>query len=242
VDYQPPAWISEGLVEAISTLAAQALRYRDTPDRGIWELRSEPGHLLHSKALLWVALDRAVKMGQRMGGFAPAQLQEWRHAADALRAEYEREAWNEARGAWMQAYGSEVLDASVLRTVLFDALDVEDPRLGSTLAAVDRELLEGDLVYRYRMDDDGFEGEEATFTACAFWRVGVMALAGRTAPAKALFERLLARANDVGLFAEEIDAATGEQRGNVPQGFTHMCVINHAVRLEGCITQYGLVG
>lgn len=231
VDYDPPADFAEGCVPFIRTLAGHALRCRSEPDRGIWELRSDPLHLQHSKALLWVGLDRAATTAEALGGVAADEVAGWREAAAALREEYERECWNEARGAWMQSYGSDVLDAAVLRTALFGGIDPSDPRTLSTLDAVERELGDGDLVYRYRAED-GMEGEEATFTACAFWRVGVMALAGRTDEAAALFGRLLARGNDVGLFAEEIDAATGEQRGNVPQGFTHMCIINHAVRLQ----------
>ena len=95
-------------------------------------------------------------------------------------------------------------------------------------------LGDGDLIYRYR-NADGFEHPEATFAACAFWRVGCLALAGRTREAEPLFSRLLARGNDLGLFAEEIEAGTGEQRGNVPQGFTHMAIINHAVRLDRAV-------
>ena len=191
--------------------------------------------------MLWVCLDRAASTATRLGGFETAEIDRWRAEAADLRAEYERESWDEDRGAWMQGYGSDILDAAVLRTVLFGALDPSDPRLSSTLDAIDRELSDGDLVYRYHMED-GLEGAEATFTACSFWRAGVLALVGRTAIAKSLFERLLARANDVGIFAEEIDAATGEQRGNLPQAFTHMCVINHAVRLEEAIERFGLPG
>ncbi len=106
-----------------------------------------------------------------------------------------------------------------------------DPRLLQTVAAVERELGAGDLLYRYRVDGT-LRGEEGTFTACAFWRVGVLAKAARTVDAAALFERLLPRGNDLGLFAEEIDAATGEQRGNFSQAFTHMAVVNNALWLQ----------
>lgn len=108
-----------------------------------------------------------------------------------------------------------------------------------TLAAVERELGVGDLIYRYRMED-GLEGDEGTFTACAFWRVGCLALDGRTSEARAAFERLIARCNDVGLLAEEIDPATGAQRGNTPQGFSHMALINAALRLEDSIARFGV--
>lgn len=240
VGYRPPDSIADGLHELVRALAERASSVRNSEDQGIWELRTPVGHLQHTKAMLWVALDRAVRTAERLGGFEDEELGHWRAAADALRAEYEREAWNEARGAWMQGYGSDVLDAAVLRTVLFDALDPHDPRTARTLDAIERELTDGDLTYRYHMDD-GFDGQEATFTACAFWRVGTMAMMGRIGEAQALFDRLLARSNDVGLFAEEIDVATGEQRGNLPQGFTHMCVINHAVRLDDYLSRSGLV-
>jgi GH15 family glucan-1,4-alpha-glucosidase len=236
VDYEPSKAFAEGVNEMIRTLAGHAMRCRDEPDHGIWELRSDPQHLQHSKAMLWVCLDRAIKTAEQLGGFKPHEIEEWQRAAADLHAEFESRTWDEQREAYMQAYGSSVLDAAVLRTVLFGALDATSARIASTLRAIEHELCDGDLVYRYRCDD-GMQGEEATFTACAFWRVGVMALAGRTKEARAAFERLLGRANDVGLLAEEIDAATGEQRGNVPQGFTHMCVINHAVRLEQAIAQ-----
>ena len=140
-------------------------------------------------------------------------------------------AWNPTRRALTQAYDSDVLDASVLRCALFGAIDLHDPKFTATFEAIDAELRSGDLVYRYRMDD-GFEGQEATFAACAFWRVGCLALRGETQEAKALFERLLARGNDLGLFGEEIHADTGEHLGNFPQGFTHMAIINHALRVE----------
>ena len=229
-----PDWIRQGLPELIANLAENALRFRSERDNGIWELRLAPQHLQHTKALLWVALDRAASMAETLGSFEAATLDRWRIAAKELRAEYEAKSWNEGRGAYMQAYGSDVLDAAVLRTILFDALDPRDPRTISTLHAVVSELGDGDLIYRYRADD-GLEGDEGTFTACAFWRVGALALGGRPDEAQVLFERLLARSNDLGLFAEEIDAASGEQRGNFPQGFTHMCVINHAIRLEDAI-------
>ncbi len=237
VDFDPPRPVAEGLHALIRALAEQAIRCRDVPERGIWESRAQEGQLLHTKGMLWIALDRAERTGRRLGGFAPDELARWRREADSLREEYERRAWSEARGAWMQGYESRVLDASVLRLLLFDALDVDDPRTARTMEAIDRELCSGDLVYRYRDPDDGFDGQEGTFTACAFWRVGAMSLTGRTGEAKALFERLLARANDVGLMAEEIDAASGEQRGNLPQAFAHMCVINHAVRLQNSIAR-----
>jgi GH15 family glucan-1,4-alpha-glucosidase len=230
-DYAPPPFLGDTLPILVSDLANVVVERCHEKDCGIWELRSGPQHLQHTKALLWVALTRAVAIASRIAGIAVEDTRRWAATADALRQEYEARAWNPRRQAYMQAYESEVLDAAVLRTVLFGALDARDPRTRSTLKAVEAELADGDLIYRYRAAD-GLRGVEATFTACSFWRVGVLALAGDTDRAQPLFERLLKRANDVGLFAEQIDAQSGDQRGNFPQAFTHMSVINHAVRLE----------
>ena len=229
-DFHVPAEMQEGLPELIHNLADRAMAARSEPDQGIWEPRGPAQHFLHSKALIWVALDRAARIGARLPGIDEAQYILWGDAAAAIRAEYLEHGWNEARGSYVQAYGSHALDASILRIALFGALPLDDGRLERSLDAIGRELGDGDLVYRYRTED-GLEGQEGTFTACAFWYAGCLALTGRLEEARARVGRLLGRANDVGLFAEEIDAASGEQRGNFPQGFTHMALINHLVRL-----------
>ncbi|GMA75533.1 hypothetical protein GCM10025880_19500 [Methylorubrum aminovorans] len=233
VEYDPPVKVNDHLPEALGHLTDHILRARHAPDHGLWEMRTEKRQSLHTKAMLWVGLDRAVQIARSdpKHRLADAEtIARWEQAAAEIRAEYHARGWNPSRGAYTMAYGADDLDAAVLRAVLFDAFDPDDPRVAQTLERVGAELGAGDLLYRYRIDD-GLVGDEATFTACAFWRVGCLALAGRSGEATALFERLLARGNDLDLFAEEIDAETGEQRGNVPQGFTHMAVINHAVRL-----------
>jgi len=211
-------------------LTERILCCRDGPDHGLWEFRTEKWYFVHTKALLWVGLDRAAQIAKTTGLASEEQIARWERAAAAIRAEYHERGWSERLGAYAMAYEVDELDAAVLRTVLFGAFNPRSPRIAATLEAVGRHLGVGDLVYRYGVED-GLQGREATFTACAFWRVGCLALAGRVSEAALLYERLIARSNDVGLFAEEIDAVTGEQRGNVPQGFTHMAVINHAVRL-----------
>ena len=233
VDYDPPVKVNDHLPEALGHLTDHILRARHAPDHGLWEMRTEKRQSLHTKAMLWVGLDRAVQIARSDPKHRLADAEtigRWEQAAAEIRAEYHARGWNPSRGAYTMAYGADDLDAAVLRAVLFDAFDPDDPRVAQTLERIGAELGAGDLLYRYRIDD-GLIGEEATFTACAFWRVGCLALAGRDDEATALFERLLARGNDLGLFAEEIDAESGEQRGNLPQGFTHMAVINHAVRL-----------
>ena len=230
VDYRPPEAVRHGLPELVGNLAERAMVAVDEPDQGIWEFRTAPRHYVHSKGLIWVALDRAVKIAEALGGFEAAHVRRWQAAQQRVREEYLRRGWNEVKGAYVQSYDSDELDAAVLRIALFDALPL-DERLERTLDAVHRELGDGDLVYRYR-NPDGMEGEEGTFTVCAFWYASCLGLLGRIGDARDRFARLLDRANDLGLFAEEIDAATGEQRGNFPQGFTHMAVINHLVRLR----------
>ncbi|GJD48401.1 Trehalase [Methylobacterium crusticola] len=230
VGYEPPVRVNDHLPEVLENLTGHVIRCRHAPDHGLWELRAEPRQILHTKAMLWVALDRAARIAEAIPVAAPERVAAWRRAAAGIRAEYHAHGWSERAQAYTQAYGSDDLDAAVLRTVLFGAFDAASPRVAATLAAVSEGLGAGDLVYRYR-NHDGLPADEATFTACAFWRVGCLALAGRTREAAPLFARLLGRGNDLGLFAEEIDAETGGQRGNVPQGFTHMAVINHAVRL-----------
>lgn len=239
VDYDPPEKVNDRLPEVLDNLTARAIRHRHDPDNGIWELRTGPRQQVHTKAMIWVALTDAARIARNIAGVPEAKIAEWERLAAEVRAEYLAKGWSAEKQAYVGAYDSHHLDAAVLRVALFGALDPEDPRTRSTLAAVEHELGAGDLIYRYRMDD-GLVGDEATFTACAFWRVGCLALDGRTAEAKAAFERLIRRGNDLGLFAEEIDPATGEQRGNTPQGFSHMALINAALRLEDCIARHGL--
>ena len=229
VEYDPPQKVHDRLPETIRNLAEQAIARRDDPDHGIWEIRGEARHILHSKAMNRIALECASAIARRTGLVEPHEIERWEGYAREIAEQYRAQGWNRERGAYTMAYGSDALDSALLRLVLFGAFEPGEPRVVATLERIEAELGEGDLLYRYRMED-GMEGREGTFTACSFWRVGVLALMGRRQQAIALFERLLARGNDLGLFAEEIDAASGEQRGNFPQGFTHMALINVAVR------------
>jgi GH15 family glucan-1,4-alpha-glucosidase len=240
VDYDPPEKVNDRLPKVLDNLTARAIRHRHDADNGIWELRTGPRQQLHTKAMIWVALTDAARIARHIAGVPEGKIAEWERVAADIRAEYLEKSWSEEQGAFTGAYGSHHLDAAVLRVALFGAIDPSDPRLRATLAAIETKLGDGDLIYRYRMED-GFEGEEGAFTACAFWRIGCLALDGRTGEAKAAFERMIARGNDVGLFAEEIDPATGEQRGNTPQGFSHMALINAALRLDAAIDKFGLV-
>lgn len=220
--------LNDDLGECVRRLAGASIARWRTPDQGIWELRGAPRHLLHTKVLCWVALDRAVAIAPRIGIAADPR---WAIERDAIRADCLRHGWNADAGALTMEYGGTDLDMSTLRLALMEFLPAGDARMAATLAASERQLGAGtgDLFYRYRFDD-GLPGREGAFAACTFWVAGLHALAGNREHAERMVDRMLARANDVGLFAEQIDPASGEQIGNFPQSFTHMAMIHEIVR------------
>jgi|SRR4051812_9992167 GH15 family glucan-1,4-alpha-glucosidase len=199
------------------------------PDLGIWEVRSDPRHFTHSKMLCWVALDRALALAQRSipGTMAPL----WRHTAASIRDFVERRCWSEERQTYLRAPDSDEVDASLLLAGIVGFADPAGPRMAGTIDAVMRELGNGPLVHRYR-GNDGLEGEEGAFLACSFWLVDALARAGRVDEASKLMDQLVALGNDVGLFAEEIDPSTYAFLGNMPQGLTHLALVNAAVSIE----------
>jgi GH15 family glucan-1,4-alpha-glucosidase len=194
-------------------------------DNGIWEVRDEVTHCIQSKALCWVALDRACKLAER--GLIPDRGRRWREAADDVKAWVEEHGWDERLQSYVRAPDIRELDASLLTLAV---LGYPGSRVEPTIAAVERELREGPYVYRYR-GDDGLAGEEGAFLTCSFWLVDAFARTGRVDEAKALMDELVALANDVGLYSEEIDPRTGEFLGNFPQGLTHLALINAAVSI-----------
>jgi GH15 family glucan-1,4-alpha-glucosidase len=205
-----------------------AEHWRDR-DNGIWEVRDERTHYTQSKALCWVALDRACALGE--AGLIPNRSRRWREEADELRQFVDREGWDEGRRSYVRAPDLRELDASLLTLALLGFQDPRSERIQSTIAAVERELRVGPYVYRYR-GDDGLEGEEGAFLTCSFWLVDAYARSGRLDEANALMDELVGLANDVGLYSEEIDPRTGEFLGNFPQGLTHLSLVNAAVSIE----------
>ena len=200
----------------------------------MWEMRGEPRHHLSSKVLCWAALDRAVKLAPQLGEHAKAE--EWAAARDEIRAAILERGWSEKRQAYAQSFDSDELDAAQLLMPILGFLPATDPRMRSTIEAIARDLTEDGLVLRYRNDEglnaDGLTGEEGTFVICSFWLVSCLAQAGEVERAEALFDQLAGYANDLGLLAEEIDTANGEQLGNFPQAFSHIGLITAAYEID----------
>ncbi len=196
------------------------------PDSGIWESRDDPRHYVLSKAMCWTALDRADRLADE--GALPRRP-EWRVAADEIREWIEAEGWDEARGRYACVPGEDAADASLLAMALCAYIDADDERFAATADEIRRELGCGPHLYRFT----GADEIEGAFTTCSFWLVDALARAGRKEEATALMDELVASANDVGLYAEEIDPATGEFLGNLPQGLVHLALVNAAVSLAG---------
>jgi GH15 family glucan-1,4-alpha-glucosidase len=204
----------------ISSLANRAAESWREPDSGMWEARDKRRHYLTSKVMCWVALDRAIKLAPRLGGYADTQR--WERAREEVREAILEEGWNEEVGAYTGAFGSDHLDASVLMMPLVGFLPVTDPRMRSTVERIERELCRDGLVHRWAGDGQG------GFLLCTYWLVECLARAGEAERARELFERTTAYANDLGLLAEEADGGTGELLGNFPQAFSHVGLINAA--------------
>ncbi len=215
-------------------LADTAARRWHERDAGMWEMRGEPRHHLSSKVLCWVALDRAVKLADRLGEYGKPD--QWRAAADEIREAVLTRGWSEAKQAYAQSFDADELDAAALLMPMVGFLPATDERMRSTIEAIARELTEDGLVLRYLNDEglnaDGLTGEEGTFVICSFWLVCALALAGEVERAEALFDQLASYANDLGLLAEEIDTANGELLGNFPQAFSHIGLIVAAAQVD----------
>ncbi|HEY7198370.1 MAG TPA: glycoside hydrolase family 15 protein [Gaiellaceae bacterium] len=203
----------------------------DRPDEGVWETRGGQQHFTYSRLMCWVAVERAIRIARQRG--LPADLVRWMEIRDRIYEQIMTRGWNEERGAFVQHYDTDVLDASLLLMPLVKFIAPTDPRWLSTLDAIGRELVSDSLVYRYnaKAAPDGLEGDEGTFSICSFWYVEALARAGHVEEARLAFEKMLTYANHVGLYAEEI-GPTGELLGNFPQAFTHLSLISAAVNLD----------
>ncbi len=202
------------------------------PDEGIWEVRGPRRHFTHSKLMAWVAFDRAVKDVERFGLEGP--VERWRALRDEIHAEICEKGYDPRRNTFVQSYGSTEVDAALLVMPEVGFLPPQDPRVAGTVAAVEQDLMRNGFVDRYRTGSgvDGIGDDEGSFLLCTFWLADNYALMGRTADARAVFERLLAIRNDVGLLAEEYCPVTNRHLGNFPQAFSHIGLINTALNLQ----------
>jgi GH15 family glucan-1,4-alpha-glucosidase len=201
------------------------------PDSGLWEIRGEPRHFVHSKVMAWVAFDRAVRSVEEQSLDGP--VESWRDVRDRIRAEVCERGFDAELGSFVQSYGSKDLDASLLLLPLVGFLPAGDPRMRGTIEAIERGLVEDGLVLRYRTHElvDGLPPGEGVFLPCSFWLVDCLELLGRHDDACALFDRLISLANDVGLLSEEYDPRAKRLLGNFPQAFTHLALVNSAFNL-----------
>ncbi|MFE4694683.1 glycoside hydrolase family 15 protein [Streptomyces sp. NPDC056749] len=229
LDDKPHAWNLQ-----LSLLGFLESSWRE-PDEGLWEVRGERRHFVHSKLMAWVAADRAVLTLEENPGL-PGDADRWRAMRDAVHAEVLEKGYDPVRNTFTQYYGSRELDAATLLIVRTGFLPPDDPRVIGTVDAVREELAHDGLIRRYSTEGgavDGLPGDEGAFLACSFWLVDALLRTGRRDEAEALFDRLLDLRNDVGLLAEEYDSGAGRQLGNYPQAFSHVGLVNSAVDLAG---------
>ena len=212
----------------VSLINHAAARWRE-PDYGLWEWPGDPDHFVHSKVMCWAALDRGIRLADECMRRAPTRR--WKRARDDLRNAIDRRGYDRERGIYVQAFDRPELDAALLLLPTVEFVAWDDERMVRTVAAIREELHAGDgLLYRYTRDD-GLSGREGAFLCCSFWLVENLARAGDLRDARGLFDKAIAKANDVGLFSEEVDPTTGELLGNFPQGLTHLAHIDAAVAL-----------
>jgi GH15 family glucan-1,4-alpha-glucosidase len=221
--------VDEDLWRFLSSVIEAAARRWSEPDAGLWELRDDPRHFVHSKAMCWAALARGIELAESIGADAP--VERWTKARDEVRSAVEEHGYDAERGTFVQAFGSSDLDAALLLLPTFGFVAYDDERMVGTVDAIREDLDDGTgLLWRYHLGD-GLEGEEGTFLACSFWLVECLAGQGRVEEAREVFERASATGNDLGLFSEEYSPEHDRMLGNFPQGLTHLAHIGATVSL-----------
>jgi GH15 family glucan-1,4-alpha-glucosidase len=201
------------------------------PDEGIWEVRGPRRHFTFSKVMAWVAIDRAVKSVEQFR--LPGPVERWRELRERIHEDVCAKGFDAGRGCFVQSYGSTELDASLLQIPCTGFLPWDDRRVRATVAAIERELMHGGFVLRYRTQEsvDGLPPGEGVFLACSFWLADNLVLQGRREEARALFGRLVGLCNDVGLLSEEYDPVAACFLGNFPQAFSHLALVTTAMNL-----------
>lgn len=219
----------EALFRRLEPLGELARTLYDQPDAGLWEFRGIARVHTYSAVMCWAACDRLARIATHLG--LEARAAHWRGTADGMREVILREAWHAPGGYFADAFGAERLDASLLLLADLGFIDAADPRFVGTVDAIGRGLRQGDWLFRYVTEDD-FGRPETSFTVCTFWYIDALAAIGRTDEARRMFEALLARRNPLGLLSEDLDVETGELWGNFPQTYSHVGLINAAMRLS----------
>jgi GH15 family glucan-1,4-alpha-glucosidase len=222
----PPARMDYLRLEEVGR---KALAVYHKPDAGMWELRSRARVHTASAVMCWAAVDRLALIAEYIG--EPERARDWRASADQMKQTILEHAWSERREAFVESFGGEHLDASILTMVEVGFLDPHDPRMISTVKRIEKVLARGPHVIRYEAPDD-YGLPQTAFNTCSFWRVDVLARMGRIEQARDLFEQLLACRNRLGMMSEDIDCATGEASGNYPQTYSMVGIINCATRLS----------
>ena len=230
--------ISYDLWRYLERLLAYVCDHWREPDQGIWEVSDGGGHFVFSKLMCWVALDRGLRLAAKRS--FPTDVARWQHNRDEIYREIMERGWNHERQSFVQAYGSERLDASLLLMPLVLFVSPKDPRMLRTIDRIQQELAMDSLVFRYQIPEgssvDGLPGAEGAFSICSFWLVEALTRAGRVEEARLMFEKLLGYANHVGLYAEEISRC-GAALGNFPQAFTHLGLISAAYNLDRALSK-----
>jgi GH15 family glucan-1,4-alpha-glucosidase len=224
--------LDEGSWDLECRVVAHLAEVWDHPDHGIWERRGEARHYVFSKVMTWVAFDRAIKSAERFGFEAP--IAEWRTLRDTIHREVCERGFDPGLNSFVESYGSQLLDASILLLPAVGFLPASDPRIRGTIAAVETTMMRDGFVLRHdprEISDEEKQPIEGAFLACSLWLADAYVLAGELAKAQALFDRVAGIANDLGLLAEEYDTGLGRQTGNFPQALTHIALINTAHNL-----------
>ncbi len=235
--YRAGGHIGDALWALTESLVEAAVSNWRLPDHSIWEVRGERRHFVYSKLMCWVALDRGIRLAKALG--KPVDLERWQQAKRTIHQDVLARGWNERVGSFVQSYGSDVLDASLLFMPMVGFLPAKDPRMESTILRIQQELSVNGLLRRYlpQQADNGLGTDEGTFTMCTFWLIGCLVQLGRLAEAQGLFERVISLSNHVGLFSEMVDPQSGEFLGNYPQAFTHIALIHTARNLDLALRQ-----
>ena len=214
--------ITKGIVWVVN-------KHWQEPDKGIWEFRTEERHFTFSKILCWTAIDRAIKVAKILGKKHKAE--KWEPLADTIKNDIMENAWNESVQAFTQSYGSKDLDTSVLLMESYGFIEAMDPKYVATVKAIEHDLSNDGLLYRYKNKDD-FGLPSSSFTICTFWFINSLYKIGEEKKAEKLFEQLLSYSNHLGLFSEDIDFETKRLLGNFPQAYSHLALIETAINLS----------